>query len=158
MNNLETDEKDIENADYDQVPIEEFGMAVLRGMDYKEDVGLGISNKKHVNVFVPETRPRGLGLGADRKILENLNKLKKSDIDEKDDLCFEKGAFVLIEKGPHRDLYGTIESIEEDLARLNVILASDNTNKNKQIIFISQYNLKLVTEKQFLKYNRYVNK
>jgi len=167
MNNLETEEniteeKDIENADYDQVPIEEFGMAVLRGMGYKEDVGLGISNKKKIDVFVPETRPRGLGLGADRKILENLNKLKRNlkqaGIDEKDDLCFEKGAFVLIEKGPHQDQYGTIESIEEDTARLTVSLAIGGTNKKKEVISISQYNVKLVTEKEFLKYSKYVNK
>jgi G patch domain/KOW motif-containing protein len=167
MNNFESDEnlteeKDIENADYEKVPIEEFGMAVLRGMGYKEDAGLGISNKKQVNVFVPESRPRGLGLGADRKILEKINQLKrnlkKSGIDEKDDLCFEKGAFVLIEKGLHADQYGTIESIEEDTARLTVSLAIGGTNRKKEVISISQYNVKLVTEKEFLKYSKYVNK
>ena len=170
-NNLGSDEnaidkvdegKEIENADYEQVPIEEFGMAVLRGMGYKEDAGLGISNKKQVDVFVPESRPRGLGLGADRKILEKMNHLKrdlkKSGINEKDDLCFEKGAFVLIEKGPHSDLYGTIESIEEDLVRFTVSLAIGGTNRKKETISISQYNVKLVTEKEFLKYSKYVNK
>ncbi|CAF1122047.1 unnamed protein product [Adineta steineri] len=156
------EEKEVENADYDQVPIEEFGMAVLRGMGYKDDSGLGITNKKQVNVFVPETRPRGLGLGADRKILEKINhlkrSLKKSGIDEKDDLCLEKGACVLIEKGPHRDFYGTVESIEEDVARITVLLAIAGTNKKKEVISISQYNVKLVTEKEFLKYSKYVNK
>lgn len=156
------EEKNIDNADYDQVPIEEFGMAVLRGMGYKEDAGLGISNKKQVNVFVPESRPRGLGLGADRKILEKINhlkrNLKKAGIDEKDDLCFEKGAFILIEKGPHHDQYGTIECIEEDTARITVSLAIGGTNKKKEVISISQYYVKLVTEKEFLKYSKYVNK
>ena len=154
--------KEIDNADYDQVPIEEFGMAVLRGMGYKADTGLGISNKKQANAFVPESRPRGLGLGADRKILEKINQLKrnlkKSGIDEKDDLCYEKGAFVLIEKGLHQDQYGTIESIEEDTARLTVSLAIGGTNRKKEVISISQYNVKLVTEKEFLKYSKYVNK
>lgn len=154
--------KEIDNADYDQVPIEEFGMAVLRGMGFKEAAGLGISNKKQVNVFVPESRPRGLGLGADRKILEKINQLKRnlkqSGIDEKDDLCYEKGAFVLIEKGLHQDQYGTIESIEEDTARLTVALAIGGTNRKKEVISISQYNVKLVTEKEFLKYSKYVNK
>lgn len=156
------EKKEIDNADYEQVPIEEFGMAVLRGMGYKEDAGLGISNKKQVNVFVPETRPRGLGLGADRKILEKINQLKRNlkqaGIDEKDDLCYEKGAFVLIEKGLHQDQYGTIESIEEDTARLTVALAIGGTNRKKEVISISQYNVKLVTEKEFLKYSKYVNK
>ena len=156
------EEKEVENADYEQVPIEEFGMAVLRGMGYKEDSGLGMSNRKHVDVFVPETRPRGLGLGADRKVLEKINQLKrnlkKSGINEKDDLCFEKGAFILIKKGPHRDLYGTVQSIEEDLARITVSLAIGGTNKKKEVISISQYNVKLVTEKEFLKYGKYVNR
>jgi len=160
--NTNEEQKDVEGADYDQVPIEEFGMAVLRGMGYKEDAGLGISNKKQVNVFVPESRPRGLGLGADRKILEKINQLKRnlkqSGIDEKDDLCYEKGACVLIEKGPHQDQYGTIESIEEDTARLTVSLAIGGTNRKKEIISISQYNVKLVTEKEYLKYSKYVNK
>ena len=155
-------EKHAEDANYDEVPIEDFGMAAIRGMGYKEDTGLGISNKKTVDVFVPETRPRGLGLGADRKILEKINKLKRnlkqSGIDEKDDLCFEKGAFVLIQKGPHEDQYGTIEFIEEDTARLNVALAIGGTNRKKEVISISQYNVKLVTEKEFLKYSKYVNK
>lgn len=156
------EEKDAEDANYDEVPIEDFGMAAMRGMGYKEDIGLGISNKKSVNVFVPECRPRGLGLGADRKILEKINKLKRNlkqaGIDEKDDLCFEKGAFVLIQKGPHEDQYGTIEFIEEDTARLNVSLAIGGTNRKKEVISISQYNVKLVTEKEFLKYSKYVNK
>ncbi|CAF3346495.1 unnamed protein product, partial [Rotaria sp. Silwood2] len=77
---------------------------------------------------------------------------------EKDYLCFEKGAFFLIEKGPHRDLYGTIESIEEDVTRITVSLAIGGTNKKKETINISQYNVKLVTEKEFLKYSKYVNK
>jgi ribosomal protein S4E len=137
-------------------------MAVLRGMGYEEDAGLGKSNKRKINVFVPETRSRGLGLGADRKILEELNKLKhnlkESGINENDDLCLEKGAFVLIQQGAYRNSYGTIDSIEEDLARLNIILAINDTNDKKQTISVSQYNVKLVTEKEFLKYSGYVNK
>ncbi|UJR10070.1 hypothetical protein I4U23_014292 [Adineta vaga] len=156
------EEKVVDNADYDQVPIEDFGMAVLRGMGYKEETGLGISNKKQTDVFVPQSRPRGLGLGADRKVLEKINQLKrnlkKAGIDEKDDLCYEKGAFVLIEKGPHQGLYGTIESIEEDVARFTVSLAIGGTNRKKEVISISQYSVKLVTEKEFLKYSKYVNK
>ena len=156
------EEQQIDNADYDQVPIEDFGMAVLRGMGYKDDSGLGISNKKQVDVFVPETRPRGLGLGADRKVLEKVNELKrnlkKSGINENDDLCMEKGACVLVEKGLYADQYGIIEWIEEDVSRLTVTLAIGGTNKKKEVISISQYNVKLVTEKEYLKYSKYVNK
>ncbi|CAF3057529.1 unnamed protein product [Rotaria sp. Silwood2] len=96
-------ENDIENADYDQVPIEDFGMAVMRGMGYNENTGLGKSNKKQVDIFQPEIRPHGLGLGADREVLIKINKLKRNlkeaGINENDDLYFEKEASVFIEKG-----------------------------------------------------------
>jgi len=156
------EEKEIENADYNQVPIEEFGLAVLRGMGWKDNSGLGISNKKQVDVFVPQSRPRGLGLGASPEILEKINKLKrnakKSGIDEKDDLCYEKGAFVKVENGIHKGLYGTIESIDEDTARLTITLTvGGGTNKKKEPISISQYNVKLVTETEYIKRSRYVN-
>jgi ribosomal protein S4E len=132
-------------------------MAVLSGMGYEKDSGLGKSNKRKIDVFVPETRPRGLGLGANRKTLEKLNQLKhnlkKSGINENDDLYLEKGAFVLIQQGSYHNSYGTIDSIDEDLARLNIILAMNDTNEP---ISVSQYNVKLVTEKEFLKYSGYV--
>ena len=50
---FETDEKldvslrpeEAEMADYEAVPIEQFGMAVLRGMGWKKGVGIGRNNK-----------------------------------------------------------------------------------------------------------------
>ncbi|CAF3475185.1 unnamed protein product [Rotaria sp. Silwood1] len=151
-------EDNIENADYNQVPIEDFGMAALRGMGYNENIGLGKSNKKQVDIFNPEIRPRGLGLGADREVLVKINKLKRNikeaGINDNDDLYFEKGAFIFIEKGSYCNLYGTIVSINEDLNRMDVKLAMDD-NIN-EIISISQCNVKLVTEKEFLKYSKYM--
>lgn len=158
----DSEEKVIENPDYELISIDDFGMGVMLGMGYKEGAGIGTTNKKAIDVFVPECRPRGLGLGADRKVLEKLNSLKRkakeTGIDEKDDLCMEKGAFVQIEKGEHTDQYGTVESIDEDVSRLTIALAIGGTNKKKEVISISQFSVRLVTEKEFLKYSKYVNK
>ena len=34
-----------EDADYDEVPIEEYGMALLRGMGFSENQGIGKKGK-----------------------------------------------------------------------------------------------------------------
>lgn len=52
--------------DYDRIPVEEFGFAMLRGMGWKKSEGIGLRNKAVVEMKEPELRPRGLGLGATR--------------------------------------------------------------------------------------------
>ena len=49
--------------DYNAVPIEQFGLAMLRGMGFKADEGVG-KTKQKVNEIKVEVRPKGLGLGA----------------------------------------------------------------------------------------------
>ena len=66
----------VEDPNYEQINIDDFGMACLRGMGWKETDGIGISNKRKVKMVEPELRPRGLGLGA------NLNKKHKGDEDQ----------------------------------------------------------------------------
>lgn len=46
------------------MPIEEFGLAFLRGYGWKKDEGIGRTNKKVVPLRVSENRPKGLGLGV----------------------------------------------------------------------------------------------
>jgi len=52
--------------DYERIPIEQFGLAMLRGMGWSKSEGIGLSNKKVVDTVEPQIRPRGLGLGAER--------------------------------------------------------------------------------------------
>lgn len=37
-----------EDADYEQVPVESFGLAVLRGCGWKEGEGIGMTNKRFI--------------------------------------------------------------------------------------------------------------
>jgi len=69
--------------DYDRVPVSDFGLAMLRGMGWKAEEGIGLKNKRVVEMREPEVRPRGLGLGAERPqsnkdILPPSNQKKKS--------------------------------------------------------------------------------
>ena len=62
--------------DYENVPVEGFGCALLRGMGWKSGQPIGGVNKAITPIIEPNSRPRGLGLGADislQKQLENVN-------------------------------------------------------------------------------------
>jgi len=58
-------------------------------------------------------RPKGMGLGADRKQAQDLNNAKQSGAGKKQDesaeLRLKKGAFCLMENGTHKDLYGVVK-------------------------------------------------
>ena len=152
----EEEEQPVNDAEYDTVPVEDFGMGVLLVMGYEENSGLGATNKKQVDVYVAEIQSHRSGLDADWKVLEKINQLKqnlkRAGIDERDNLCMERGACVLIEEDSYTDLYGNIESIDEDVSGLTVALAIGGTDKWKEVISISQYDVKLASEKEFLKY------
>lgn len=62
LKNAEAEESSV-NADYDNVPVTEFGLAMLRGMGWEPGKGIG-KKQKVVEYREPELRPRGLGLGA----------------------------------------------------------------------------------------------
>ena len=58
-------------------------------------------------------RPKGMGLGADRKQAQSLNDSKKGGTskkteDDDEELSLKKGAYCLIEHGVHKDLYGMV--------------------------------------------------
>lgn len=52
------------DADYEKIPISEFGLAFLRGYGWKKEEGIGKTNRKAVELRIFEARPKGLGLGA----------------------------------------------------------------------------------------------
>ena len=61
-------------ADYEAVPIEEFGAALLRGMGWKEGGGVGRARRTAVAPKAAEKRPNLLGVGA-KQTPEGLEEL-----------------------------------------------------------------------------------
>ncbi|XP_053595165.1 G-patch domain and KOW motifs-containing protein [Microplitis demolitor] len=143
-------EKESSLEDYEQIPIEQFGLAMLRGMGWQPDKGIG-KNPRLVTTVVPASRPKGMGLGADKA-------LKKPAATDKngEKLKLEKGCFVKINAGKFVGHHGVLEGFDEDAGRVLVKLSlqnnvesfnefivdrvsKDDYAKNSKVINISKY-------------------
>ncbi|OZC07450.1 hypothetical protein X798_05587 [Onchocerca flexuosa] len=129
------------DADYDSVPIEVFGLAVLRGCGWHEGEGIGKTNKKVVPLRISSRRPKGLGLGA---TIVSRSTDKSLDLDAGKLNGLKKASFVKITGGIYRNLYGRIESFDEDNASVIVQLALNDKN-----VRVSHYALILVTAEEY---------
>lgn len=88
--------------DYDKIPISQYGLAMLRGMGWKEPT----ENEKKTKLDVgPELRPKGMGLGADKMIKPKALLIPPA----KDEvLTIKKNASVRILLGKFKDMYGQV--------------------------------------------------
>ncbi|KAK7100764.1 G-patch domain and KOW motifs-containing protein-like [Littorina saxatilis] len=144
-----------DDADYEQIPIEQFGFAMLRGMGWKEGQGIG-KNGKLITPVEAHLRPKGLGLGADRSQApgdKDKKKDQKLEGKEEEKLEMKKGSYCVILNGKQKDLYGVVEGIDEDNARVFLKLALSG-----QSVTMTQYNVKVVGKKEYDKYSKYLNK
>jgi len=132
--------------DYENIPIEEFGMAMLRGMGFKEAEGIGLTNKRRVEMLEPQLRPKGLGLGASATQIKNdiQNGHTKNDKVEAEVLVFKIGAGAVIEKGPDKGMYGKVESFDEDNNRVILKLAISG-----KMAGVSKFHISLVKESDY---------
>ncbi|CAG5087986.1 Similar to Gpkow: G-patch domain and KOW motifs-containing protein (Mus musculus) [Cotesia congregata] len=136
--------------DYERIPIDQFGMAMLRGMGWHPDRGIG-KKPQLVTTEVPLSRPRGMGLGADKVV-----KKPSSSGDSKKELKLEKGCFVKLIAGRLMGHYGEVKGFDEDKGRVMVKLSllddvqtfsevmldpvsKDEFDKNSKVINISKY-------------------
>merc|ERR1711878_64371 len=87
---------------YDNVPVDGFGMAMLRGMGFKANEGIGGFRKAKIDCIEPVMRPKGLGLGATRANTTNGSEHKNGDGKKSEKLVLKKGAFVKIESGSNK--------------------------------------------------------
>ncbi|XP_040915772.1 G-patch domain and KOW motifs-containing protein [Toxotes jaculatrix] len=143
-------------ADYESVPVEAYGLAMLKGMGWKKGEGIGRTFKQDVKPIEHELRPKGLGLGADRSAIKDLEPTRKQrppkpgeEREKEEELVMGPGGCVLVESGAHKDLYGKIEGVDPDNARVVVKLAIGGKS-----VTISQYAVKLVGCKEYDKYSK----
>ncbi|XP_038165268.1 G-patch domain and KOW motifs-containing protein [Cyprinodon tularosa] len=143
-------------ADYESVPVEAYGLAMLKGMGWRKEEGIGRTFKQDVKPIEHQLRPKGLGLGADRSAVKDLEPNKRQrppkpgeEQAKEEELAMAPGGFVLVESGAHKDLYGKIEGVDADNARVVVKLAIGG-----KAVTISQHGVKLVGKKEYEKYSK----
>ena len=140
-------------ANYDQVPVEDFGLAMLRGMGWKPGMAVGANTKEmYVPDYEPQIRPKGLGLGADITMKSQVNTAPSKDVKE-EDLLPKKGSFVCIEFGAHKGSYGVIEDFDDDMSRVTVRLSLKKESFKTPVAL-----LRVVSRKEFESEGRVINK
>jgi hypothetical protein len=120
------EEPETEEADYEQMPIDAFGLAFLRGCGWKASDGIGASNKRAVALRISEPRPKGLGLGADAYYSATAGKDKDAKHKKKRRRKGEEvviGSIVRIMSGTQRGTFGAVKSLDVDTGACFVELA-----------------------------------
>lgn len=142
-----------EEANYEAVPVEAYGLAMLRGMGWKPGQGIGRTFNQVVKPRVNSLRPKGLGLGANLTEVQALaptgpHRLSRPDEQEKDKedqpQGLVPGGAVVVLSGPHRGLYGKVEGLDPDNVRAMVRLAVGS-----RMVTVSEYCLRPVSHKEF---------
>ncbi|XP_004465074.1 G-patch domain and KOW motifs-containing protein isoform X1 [Dasypus novemcinctus] len=141
-------------ADYEVVPVEAYGLAMLRGMGWKPGKGIGRTFNQVVKPHVNSLRPKGLGLGANLAVTQALattspyrlprpgEEQEKEKEDQPQGLV--PGGAVVILSGPYRGLYGKVEGLDPDNVRAMVRLAMVS-----RVVTVSEYCLRPVSQKEF---------
>ncbi|OBS81144.1 hypothetical protein A6R68_20666 [Neotoma lepida] len=143
-----------EEADYEAVPVEAYGLAMLRGMGWKPGKGIGSTFSQVVKPRVNSLRPKGLGLGANLMEAQALTSTgsrhpPRPDGDQKKDKEGQPqglipGGAVVVLSGPYRGLYGKVEGLDPDNVRAMIRLAVGN-----RIVTVSEYCLQPVSQQEF---------
>ncbi|XP_061266057.1 G-patch domain and KOW motifs-containing protein isoform X1 [Bos javanicus] len=143
-----------EEADYEAVPVEAYGLAMLRGMGWKPGEGIGRTFSQVVKPRVNSLRPKGLGLGANLTEVQaqapaSPYRLPRPDEEQEKDKEDQPkglvpGGAVVVLSGPHRGLYGKVEGLDPDNVRAMVRLAVGS-----RMVTVSEYCLRPVSQKEF---------
>lgn len=95
-----------------------------------------------MSAVIPELRPKGMGLGADK-----VTQQKNTDSNkQEEELKIEKGTFVKIIAGKQSNNYGQIEGFDDDAGRLIIKLALGGN-----IISVNEFMVQPVTKSEYSK-------
>lgn len=126
--------------DRERVPIEGFGMAMLRGMGWTPETD------KVVEIKIPEIRPKGMGLGADK--LSTFK--KKTNLSVKEEkLKWTKGSLVKIMAGSYSGSYGKVTGFDGDTERIDVKLELGGN-----IVSVNEFWIQPVTSEEYTQDSR----
>ncbi|KAH8414100.1 hypothetical protein KR222_006867 [Zaprionus bogoriensis] len=151
---LKADELPLDGAkeatmdDYESIPIQQFGLAMLRGMGWVDPPP--VSKKKGALVDeAPFLRPKGMGLGAD-KALKPKTLLVQPEQNEV--LEIKKQAYVRILGGKQKDQYGQIEGFDDHAGRVIVKMAIGGAKEA-----FNEFLCQPVSRKEYAQYGKCIN-
>jgi len=134
--------------DYDNIPIQQFGLAMLRGMGWVDPP----PKKKGSGPIddAPFLRPKGMGLGADKALKPKalLVQPEKNEV-----LEIKKQAYVRILGGKQKDQYGQIQGFDDHAGRVIVKMAIGG-NKEAFNEFLCQP----VSRKEYSQFGKCISK
>ncbi|GAU89994.1 hypothetical protein RvY_02478 [Ramazzottius varieornatus] len=141
--------------DYEMIPVEKYGLALLRGMGWKPERGIGKTNKVSTKPYEVHMRPRGLGLGATPK-----NDKKKRDSSEgssqdkqEEKKTMQVGSFVRIVEGRHENRVGKVVSIDMETDRWSI----QTVGEEKRVVTVPGAHLAEISEREYTKAGKYIN-
>jgi G patch domain/KOW motif-containing protein len=140
-----------EEADYEAVPVQAFGKALLRGLGWKEGQPIGKNVKNIVAPVITAPRPKGLGLGAEipkpgsKKSGETSQTVRKDE----DELVLKIGSYFKTVK----EEYGQVIGLDDDNARI-----IGRLTLSKSTLSLSQHGVRLVTKDEYEKFSKCINK
>lgn len=145
-NNPPAGENESSLEDYENIPVGDFGLAMLRGMGWAPGKGIG-KNEKLVSPSLPALRPKGMGLGADKVLKPSLETKATNE-----DLKMVKNSFIRVIAGQHKDSYGQIEGFDDETGRLFVKLAMKNV-----CVSLNEFMVQLVDKDDYSKNSKVIN-
>ncbi|XP_058058520.1 G-patch domain and KOW motifs-containing protein [Anopheles bellator] len=138
--------------DYESVPIAKFGLAMLRGMGWKDPDPKKVDPKAAGPDLGPAMRPKGLGLGADRAMKAKAINAHLIPPAQGETLVMKCGAQVKVLAGKHKNAYGTVESIDEETSRVIVKFALGGAKE-----WLNEYMVMLVSKQEYNQYAKILN-
>lgn len=140
---IEHDANEPTIEDYENIPINDFGKAMLRGMGWTDTDNSSMAS-------APELRPKGLGLGANKLVkAENIQNAKDTTGNE---LILVKGAFAKIIAGSYKGNYCEVQGFDDEAGRIIVKTALKN-----EILNLNEFLLVTVTKEEFTKNSKIIS-
>ncbi|CAG9831302.1 unnamed protein product [Diabrotica balteata] len=138
-------------VDYENIPVNDFGLAMLRGMGWKEGLSIGKNPVKIAAVKAPDLRPKGLGLGA--SVLINSETPLQPAIDNKGQaLVLKKGCYARIIAGNNKGSYCEVQGLDDEAGRVVV-----KTSLKSNILTLNEFMLVPVTKEEYSKSSKVIN-
>lgn len=133
--------------DYDEIAVECFGAAILRGMGWKKSEGIGGREKKVIEIIDPSTKTLGSSEGKQA----TAQKKEGEEVEDEEELPIVKGAYVFLHSGRHRGTYGVVEVVDEDHLLIRAAVG-------QAMVREVEGNLRVATQKEYRESSRVINK